>query len=69
MNYIMTTQQQKQVNAEQSRRLHDLLSKYDADLNALEADPTRYTVAEYNLRWQAIQQNRAQTRQAIEQIF
>lgn len=69
MNHTLTQDQQQKINAEKSRRLHDLLASYDTDLRALEAEPTRYTVAEYNLRFQAIQRNREQVRKEIGQIF
>lgn len=68
MNHILTDEQQQQIAAEQSRRLHCLLVEYDQQLRELEAEPARYTLAEYNLRFQAIQRNREQTHKAIEEL-
>lgn len=62
-------EQLMQLDTEKSRRLHDLLVGYDADLRALEAEPTRYTLADYNRRFQAIQRNREQTIKEIEALI
>lgn len=54
--------------AEKSRRLYDILAGYDAELSDLEANMTRYTVAEYNERWQGIMQLREQAKREIEAL-
>lgn len=54
------------IEIESSRRLHDLLAGYDAELRELEADPTRYTLADYDERFRAIMRLREQTRREIE---
>lgn len=56
------------VKAEQSRRLHDLLADYDAALRDLEANPTRYTVANYDRCFKSITRLREQTLKAIQDL-
>lgn len=55
------------IEIEQSRRLHDLLAGYDAELRELEADPTRYTLSDFDRRFKAIMRLREQVRKAIEE--
>lgn len=68
MNHPLTAEQKLQIQAEESRKLHDRLARYEAELNELDDNPFRYTVAEVNERRAAILRNRAETRKVIEEM-
>lgn len=67
LGYLEVAQEQEQ-RIEKSRRLHCILADYDAELRELEADPVRYTVADYHERRQAIMRLREQTQKEIEEL-
>ncbi len=68
MNHPLTAEQTMQIDCETSRRLHERLALFDEQLRQLEADPTALTVADYNRRFRALVELRAQTRKAIEEL-
>lgn len=64
----MTAEQNPFIEIEQSRRLHELLAGYDAELRELESEPTRYTLSDFDRRFKAIMRLREQVRKAIEEM-
>lgn len=56
------------LRVDDSRKLHDRLVECDAALRELEADPTRYTVADYDEQFRDIMRLREQTRKEIENL-
>lgn len=65
LGYLAVAQEQER-KIEQSRRLHDVLVQCEVDLKELDENPFRYSVAEVNLRRNAIIQLRQQARDEIE---